>query len=300
MEVGIVGLGAMGAAIAERLLAMGIVVRVWNRSRERLPPLEALGAVSVGSVSELVNGCAKVLSCLSDAAAVVQVFEGVGLAGSQRPCLLVNTGTVGPQASRQLEAMMELRGFRYIEMPVSGGPEGARGGTLTAYLGRSGFEGADISSLVFKLAKRVVACTGNTEAQQIKVLNNLCEAVNLWGAAEAFALGRRIGLSEEQLHSGLPAGRGDSRYLGVLLDHVHRQPEHASVSLAIRCKDLDLAAALVPSGCAEPAQLALVRSLFQRSMADLGAEADQCRCLEWVQSVLDGGIRVGVATSNTR
>jgi 3-hydroxyisobutyrate dehydrogenase len=276
----------MGAAIVERMLDAAISVRIWNRSPHRLHPLAQKGAIISGDIAELIANSGIILVCLSDGASVREVFDRVYCSGEESPRLLINLGTVGPRASCELSGFLTARGFQYLDLPVSGGPEGARAGSLTAYLGDAEHAAEDVRALIGTFSSRVVECSLNAQAQRMKVLNNLCEAVNLWGAAEAYALGRAVGFSDDALREGLPAGRGDSRYLRVLLDYVKSPPETADVSLSIRCKDLDLAAELVPEECRQPVLLSQIRRLFARASAEVGALEDQCRCLDVVEAGL--------------
>lgn len=281
--IGLIGAGSLGAAIGKRLLVGGCSLLVWNRSSYRLTPLVNAGARVANSVSELVREVSVIVVCLSD----VDSIRSVLLDGSVnwkgvKDRLVLNTSTVGAKASEALENDFAALSVHYLEMPVSGGPEGAASGTLAAYLGRVPAHHNVVERLAAVLANNVIRCVANRDAQQLKVLNNLCEAINLWGAAETFAIGRRLGLSTDDLSAGLTGGRGDSRYLRVLLDHVRTQPAEVAVSLAIRTKDLQLAEDL--AGVLPPLST-LAKALFDEAGAALGSSMDQCKCLERVTEI---------------
>lgn len=74
MDIGFIGAGEMGSAIAGNLLKAGHRVRVWNRSAERVAPLVALGAQQVATVADAFAGDA-VFSMLADDAAARDVFD---------------------------------------------------------------------------------------------------------------------------------------------------------------------------------------------------------------------------------
>jgi 3-hydroxyisobutyrate dehydrogenase-like beta-hydroxyacid dehydrogenase len=281
--IGLVGAGSLGSAIGKRLLASNCSLLVWNRSSYRLTPLANAGARVASSVPELVQEVSVIVVCLSDVDSIRSVLlDGCVNWTGVKDRLVLNTSTVGAKASEALENDFAVLGVHYLEMPVSGGPEGAASGTLAAYLGRVPAHHNVVERLVAVLAKNVIRCADNRDAQQLKVLNNLCEAINLWGAAETFALGRRLGLSTDDLSAGLTGGRGDSRYLRVLLDHVRTQPTEVAVSFAIRTKDLQLAEDL--AGVLPPLSN-LTKALFDETGAVLGGSMDQCKCLERVTEI---------------
>jgi 3-hydroxyisobutyrate dehydrogenase len=273
-RIGLIGIGSLGAAIGRRLLSCELALVVWNRSSERLASLAVGGATVSTTVADLVRDVDVIIVCLSDVDAIRTVLLGasvdwVGAANR----LVLNTSTIGADASESLEADFAAAGVDYLEMPVSGGPEGADGGTLAVYLGDVRSHRVIVEQVVAALAGTVIRCSSNCAAQQLKVLNNLCEAINLWGAAEVVALGRRLGLSLDDLHTGLTSGRGDSRYLRVLLEYLRAQPAKVAVSLAIRAKDLQLAESL--AGTLPPLST-LTKELFGEAGKTLGMSADQC------------------------
>jgi 3-hydroxyisobutyrate dehydrogenase len=282
MRTGVLGTGSMGAAIARRLRECDCPVMVWNRMSKRSDALVAIGCDRAETVHELLGTCEIVIVCLSDAAACESVFMDVVNPTGNRSPIIVNTATIGAQSSLRLQAMIESKGLRYREMPVSGGPEGALAGNLTIYVGEALEASPLMSMLAGHLAGNVVSCRSNAAAQQMKVLNNLCEAVNLWGAAEAYALGLTLGISAEELQHGLPGGRGDSRYLRVLMEHRAHRLGQVDVSLEIRCKDLTLATDLQAMDAEAYPLTAHVRRLFEQAAVELGRDQDQCRCLDYV------------------
>src|SRR5688572_8184148 len=100
------GLGAMGAPIAGRLLAAGFPLTVWNRSPERAKPLVEKGARLAATPAEAARGAGVVLLMLADPAAVESVTggeEGV-LAGLGAGALLCDLSTVDPETSRRVAA----------------------------------------------------------------------------------------------------------------------------------------------------------------------------------------------------
>ncbi|MDE2337664.1 MAG: NAD(P)-dependent oxidoreductase [Gammaproteobacteria bacterium] len=128
MDIGFIGLGNMGSAIAARLLGAGHRLRVWNRSPQPLEPLIAAGAVAAESARE---ACAAevVFSILSDDAAVREVLLPAALSAAPGT-VQVNMATTSPQLSDELAARLGAAGCGYIAAPVLGRPDVAAAGKL--------------------------------------------------------------------------------------------------------------------------------------------------------------------------
>lgn len=135
-SVGIVGAGAMGSGFAERLLASGHRVRVWNRTRAALDPLLALGAVAAQTPAEVAAHSDVVITIVSDPVALQAVSEGVeGIAAGAHPGLIaLEMSTVGPDAIRTLRTVLPASSA-LLDAPVHGPPDAARAGSLAIFVG---------------------------------------------------------------------------------------------------------------------------------------------------------------------
>ncbi len=99
MKVGVAGIGAMGAAVAARLMEVGHEVAVWNRTPEKTKPLAAAGAKIAGSPAELAAMCEAVITLLTDGAAIDAVYGGPNglLSGDVKDKLFIEMSTVAPK-----------------------------------------------------------------------------------------------------------------------------------------------------------------------------------------------------------
>jgi 3-hydroxyisobutyrate dehydrogenase/2-hydroxy-3-oxopropionate reductase len=134
--VGIVGAGAMGSAFAERLLACGHRVRVWNRTRAALEPLVVLGAAAAQSPAEVAADSDFVITIVRDAVALAAVTEGAqGIAAGAHPGLIaIEMSTVGPDAIRALRETLPAS-TTLLDAPVHGPPSAALTGSLAIFVG---------------------------------------------------------------------------------------------------------------------------------------------------------------------
>lgn len=130
MDVGFIGLGAMGRAMAANLVKAGHTVRVWNRSRGPVDELVRLGAKAAASPREAFAGDA-VISMLADDDAVRAVIVQPGLLDGAPPGLVhVNMATISVALARELAELHRAHGVVYVAAPVFGRPDVAAAGKL--------------------------------------------------------------------------------------------------------------------------------------------------------------------------
>lgn len=139
MRVGVIGLGIMGGAIAERLLTVGHTVFVYNRTRQKAEPLLAQGAYWADSPAEVTRQCEVVISIVTDPAAVEQVSLGEqgilpALGAESVHC---DMSTVSPAWSRHMAETYRRAGKRFVQAPVLGGRKQILEGTLLVFGGGS-------------------------------------------------------------------------------------------------------------------------------------------------------------------
>jgi 3-hydroxyisobutyrate dehydrogenase len=130
--VAVLGTGIMGAAMARNLLAAGMQVRVWNRSREKAEPLVQDGATVAASPAEAAEGAGFALTMLPEAGVIeeVAVGEDGALSTLSGDGVWLQMSTVGIEGHERLAALAQERGVTYVDAPVLGTKEPAEGGQL--------------------------------------------------------------------------------------------------------------------------------------------------------------------------
>ena len=137
MEVSFIGTGLMGTPMAERLIAAGHRVTVFNRTREKALPLQEKGAVVAASASEAIAASPVSILMLRDAGAIRDLlFEGGSLPDLSGRTI-IQMSTIAPGESATLEdGVVQARG-EYLEAPVLGSTPQARDGQLLVFVGGS-------------------------------------------------------------------------------------------------------------------------------------------------------------------
>ena len=201
MQIGIAGLGRMGAAIAARLIEVGHRLTVWNRSPERAKPLEAAGAALARSPGELAEKVETVVTILTDAAAIEAVYAGASglLSGSVAGKLFIDMSTVRPQTEVDLAGRVRAKGAGFVECPVGGTVGPARQGKLIGLMGAEDGDAARAKPILEQLCRRLehVGPVGNGALMKLAI--NLPLLVYWQALGEALALSRSVGIDPSRL-----------------------------------------------------------------------------------------------------
>jgi 3-hydroxyisobutyrate dehydrogenase len=201
MNVGVAGLGKMGAAIALRLMEVGHKVTVWNRSAEKVKPVAAAGAAVAATPAELAGGCEAVITILTDAAAIDAVYgtpTGL-LAGDVRGKLFIEMSTVQPATEVALAGKVRAKGATFVECPVGGSTGPARSGQLIGLLGAAPADAERAKPLLAQLCRRTEQCGPVGAGATMKLAINLPLMVSWQAFAEAFALVRDLNIDPDRL-----------------------------------------------------------------------------------------------------
>jgi 3-hydroxyisobutyrate dehydrogenase-like beta-hydroxyacid dehydrogenase len=198
MDVGFLGLGQMGAAIAERLEAGDVRLHVFDPDPVAVAPFVLRGAVDRPSAAAVAQAAPIVFACLPSGAVSEQVAAEVAASpGLRIPALriYVEMSTIGSQAMARIAQSLATRGVALVDCPISGGPRGARAGTLSVIAAGPPAALDEIRPLLARIGKNLFEVGERPgQAQLMKLVNNLISAANMATAFEALVLGAKGGL----------------------------------------------------------------------------------------------------------
>lgn len=199
MDIGFVGLGAMGQVIVPRLLAAGHRVTGWNRSRERAAPLVERGVRLAESPAAVAAASEVTFSIVTDGAAVKAVALGANgvLAGIQPGGIYVDMGTISPEVTREVAAAFAGRGFSMLDAPLSGSPVTVQQGNASLMIGgdKAAFE--RIEPVLRAIGPKVTYIGASGLAVTMKLAVNLLLMVEVIAFGEAVALAEKGGVARE-------------------------------------------------------------------------------------------------------
>jgi 3-hydroxyisobutyrate dehydrogenase len=135
MKIGFLGTGLMGAPMVARLLAVGITVIAYNRTAEKLTPLQQLGAKIATSPDQVIKEVDCLILMLTNALAIQEVLGLNSVQSNLNNRTIIQMGTIAPSESKQLRDKIVAQGGEYLEAPVLGSIPEAKNGTLLVMVG---------------------------------------------------------------------------------------------------------------------------------------------------------------------
>lgn len=246
MNIGFIGLGTMGAPMAQRLLDAGHRVAVHNRTRAREEPLADLGARRAVNPAAAAAGADLVVTMVADTPDVEGVVFGPdGVSASiSADALLIDMSTIAPGATRAFaERLARETGASWLDAPVSGGSEGAVRGTLSIMVGGAA---ADLERArpALSLLGTTITHVGPVGAGQLaKAMNQVIIAGTYAAVAEGLVLGLKAGIDVEAAMAALAGGAAGSWGLVNRGPNIVRDRYPLGFRVRLHRKDLGIALA---------------------------------------------------------
>jgi 3-hydroxyisobutyrate dehydrogenase len=216
MPLAWIGLGRIGAPMAERLVAAGYRLSVFDVVPEAMNPLVAAGARAATSSRDAAAGARAVCFCVSDGEAVESAAFGVDgvVAQMAKGTLLIDHSTTHPELTRTMSRRAEDLGLCWVDAPVSGGITAAKNGTLAAWLGGRREDAERVQVLIAAYAGRINYMGPSGSGQIAKSCNQVIVANTIAIWAEMLTYAASNGLDPEALIDtleGSGAGSGVRR-----------------------------------------------------------------------------------------
>jgi 2-hydroxy-3-oxopropionate reductase len=215
--VGFIGLGIMGAPMAENLIKAGHTVVGHDVQPAGLQRLAEAGGQPASTIAEAMQGADVVITMLPDWPQVEQVALGEdGVLDNAKPGLLyIDMSTVRPETPRRIAGFGAARGLRMLDAPVSGGEKGAIDGVLSIMVGGSAEDFAAAQPLMQPLGKTIVHVGPIGAGQVVKAANQLVVGGTYALVAEAIVLLEAAGLDAATGLDVLAGGLAGSRILDL-------------------------------------------------------------------------------------
>ena len=239
---GVLGVGALGAAVAARLASEGLEVAAYDVDPARVAALAEVGVEAAGSPADLAGRSDVLLVVLPDTPDIEASLDGeTGVeAGLRDGAALLLVSTVRPATARKLALRLAPRGVDVLDTPVSGGPVAARDGALAIMAGGDEAAYARCLPTLERMGHPVhVGPIGHGEIA--KLANNLMGSVIAIGIAEGFALAAKAGADLDKVREAIAGGSGASWILSDWLPRtVLAGRTDADFAVDLMVKDLDV------------------------------------------------------------
>ena len=200
-NIAFIGLGNMGAPMAENLLKAGYALSVYDLSAEAIQRLQQAGASVADSPKEAASNAQVVISMLPAGQHVHSVYLGDNglLAELPKGTLVIDSSTIAAADARVVAEAASKLGIDFLDAPVSGGTGGAIAGSLTFIVGGNDDAFAKAEPILGVMGKNIFHAGDHGAGQVAKICNNMLLGILMAGTAEAINLGVKNGLDPKVL-----------------------------------------------------------------------------------------------------
>lgn len=246
--VGFVGLGQMGAPMAENLLKKGHAVVVYDIDRRKVAHLMERGALEATGPDDVARQASVLISMVDTTAQAEEVIAGPeGFMKSALPGdVIISMGTIDLMALRRLHPKLKERGVDLLDVPVTGMEKGAREGTLNAYVGGDAAALDKVRPVLEAMAAKITHFGAIGQGLAMKLINNMLFQVNRVLIMEGLALGAKAGLDPQQMFETITGATGNSVAFQYSAPRILKR-DFEGIRMDITFKDVELQIQLAKS-----------------------------------------------------
>lgn len=210
LKAGLIGVGNMGHPMALRMLEQGVELVVCDCNPDAITALRDIGATVAASPRDVADACEVVLASLPSREASLDVALGEhGVIEGKAIRVYVETSTLGSSTTHRIAEGLHARGIGFVDAPVSGGPPGARAGTLAVLASGAEDDFSQARPVLDTFAANVFYLGAKPGLSQVaKLINNHVSAAGRMAVFEGLAMGIKAGLDPKILNDVFNAGSG--------------------------------------------------------------------------------------------
>jgi L-threonate 2-dehydrogenase len=238
--VGIVGLGIMGGAFAQNLLASGWHVVGYDIDPARRRAMARAGVKIVADAGEVARNAPTVITSLPHPSALALTVAAIVKAAVKRR-VVVEASTFRIEDKAKAAARLRNAGHVLLDCPVSGTGAQAKVGDLVIYASGGAAEITRLRPMFSAFSRGVYDLGAFGNGSRMKYVANLLVAINNVASAEAMVLGMKAGLPPQVVCDLVKAGAGNSRVFELRAPMmVKNRYEPATMKISIWQKDMDV------------------------------------------------------------
>jgi 3-hydroxyisobutyrate dehydrogenase-like beta-hydroxyacid dehydrogenase len=275
-RVCVIGLGAMGGAIAANLADKGHDVTGYDLSPVATQRAGAAGIRIADSIASGIADAEFILVSLPNSAAVLNIWTGSEglLNNAAAGTFVIEMSSIDPQTMRRLAREGAAAGLRVLDCPVSGGPAEAAAGQLTLLVGGDEPDLESARSLLDDIGASIAYTGLSGTGKIVKIVNNIMAMGNVLVAAEAFTIGTSAGMDPQRLLDVLSISGGRSHHLLKRFPKAIRDDFRPGFKLWLGEKDVNLGLDLARSVNVPAPAASLTREIYRIAMAEGLMEED--------------------------
>ena len=295
-KVGFIGLGNMGGPLAERLLGK-VDLTVYDRSADRLEQFCNKGANVAKSGADLAHAMDMVLTCLPSSTDVrTAIFGAAGepglSSGLKAGAMIVDMTTGNPAATRVMAEELGPQGIELIDAPVSGGPRGAREGSIAIIVGGSAAQYVRVSPILGIISRNVVHAGAVGAGHAVKAGNNLLNLICRLATFEVISLLVKEGVDPTTATTIVQKSSGRNYATEITLpDNILSGKMMQGFTTALMQKDSNVALEMAKSLDLHMPFGSLARDVLTRVISEHGANADMSKVALTYEAMTGARIR---------
>ena len=208
--IGFIGVGLMGHGMAKNIVEKGYDLYIMaHRNREPVEDLLKRGAKEVASPKEMAAHCDIIHICVTASPQVEEIVRGKDgiLASGKKGLTVIDCSTADPVSTLQLADELAAAGMRFADAPLSRTPKEAEEGMLDTMIGADEETFAIIRPVIECWAGVIVHLGPVGLGHKMKLINNFIAMGYATLYSEALAIGRKSGLTPQQIDSVIAPGR---------------------------------------------------------------------------------------------
>ncbi len=246
--VGFVGLGQMGGPMAENVLKKGHPLVAYDIDRRKVERFVALGAQAASGPADVARRARTVISMVDTTSQAEDVIVGPGgfIETAQRGDVIVSMSTIDPLALKRMSQRLPEKGIDIIDAPVTGMEQGAKAGTLKAYVGGDPAALERARPALQAMTSEITHFGAPGQGLVMKLVNNMLMQVNRIIIIEALALGAKAGLDPKQMVETIGSTTGNSVAFQYSAPRILAR-DFAGIRMDITYKDIELQTSLAKS-----------------------------------------------------
>ncbi|VVA44268.1 6-phosphogluconate dehydrogenase, NAD-binding protein [Candidatus Roizmanbacteria bacterium] len=243
MKIGFIGLGLMGNLMAKNIHKSGFDLTVYNRTSGKTDEFKKLGVKIASSPKELAQRTDVIITMITAAQDVKQILFGKNgvIYGKNKDLVVIDMGTIGPTAAREIAERLEENQIDFIDAPVTGSTPKAKTGELTIFVGGKKEVFEKVKPVLLAMGKNIHYMGGSGLGQAIKMINNQLIAATITALAEGMLLADVLNLNRKLAADVLSTVPALSPMMNLKLSDYVKNEFPLLFSMSNMTKDLKLA-----------------------------------------------------------
>ena len=240
-KIGFIGLGIMGRPMAKNLLKAGFSLVVYDINPLAVEDMARAGAQAVGSSKEVAAKTDTLILMLPDSPEVKEAVSGKGgvIEGIKAGSLVIDMSSINPLVSQEIGKILEAKGVRMLDAPVSGGEPMAIQGTLSIMVGGDVKIFNENLELFKHLGKNIVHVGPLGAGGFTKLCNQIVVALNIAAVGEALTLGVKAGLDPQVIFQAIRGGLAGSTVMEAKVPMIINRNFKPGFKIKLHHKDLN-------------------------------------------------------------